>query len=97
LASTLFPYTTLFRSLAVELLRAVRRIARERDARPGLVARVAVDHRLHVDRGAPLGGDVVLPPIDDGAVVHPRTEHGADGAHQLRSEEHTSELQSLRH
>ena len=69
--------------LAVELLGAVGRIARERDAGPGVVAGVPVDHRLHVDRGAPLGRDVVLAPVDDGAVVHPRSEHGADGAHQL--------------
>ena len=69
--------------LAVELLDAVGRVARERDAGAGVVARVAVDHRLHVDGGAPLGRDVVLAAVDDGAVVHPGAEHGADGAHQL--------------
>ena len=69
--------------LAVELLRAVRRIARERDARARALTGVAVDHRLHVDGGAPLGRDVVLAAIDNCAVVHPRAEDGADGAHQL--------------
>ena len=69
--------------LAVELLRAVGRVARERDAGAGRVARVAIDHGLHVDGGAPLGGDVVLAAIDDGAVVHPGAEHGADRAPEL--------------
>src|SRR6185503_13165623 len=69
--------------LAVDLLHAVGRVARERHARPRLVAGVAVDHRLHVDRGPPLGGNVVLAAIDDGAVVHPRAEDGADRPHQL--------------
>ena len=69
--------------LAVELLDAVGRVARERDARAGVVAGVAVDHRLDVDGGAPLGRDVVLAAVDDRAVVHPRAEDGADGAEQL--------------
>src|SRR5262249_40944440 len=38
---------------------------------------------VHVARRARLRRDVVLPPIDDRAVVHPRPEHGADRAHQL--------------
>ena len=62
---------------AVELLLAVGRVAGERHAGAGVVAGVAVDHGLHVDGGAPLGGDVVFAAIDDGAVVHPGTEHGA--------------------
>ena len=69
--------------LAVELLDAVRRIARERDARSRLIAGVAVHHRLHVDGRAPLRRDVVLAAVDDRAIVHPGAEHGADGAHQL--------------
>ena len=67
--------------LAVELLRAVRRIARERHAGPGVLSRVPVHHRLHVDRGPPFGRDVVFAAIHDGAVVHPGAEDGADGAH----------------
>ena len=69
--------------LTVELLHAVRGIAGERDAGAGVVARIAVDHRLHVDRRAPFGRDVVLAPIDDRAIVHPRAEHRTDSAHQL--------------
>ena len=69
--------------LAVELLHAVGRVAGERHAGAGVVAGVAVDHRLHVDGGAPLGRDVVLAAVDDRAVVHPGAEHGADGALQL--------------
>ena len=69
--------------LAVENFFAGGGIARERDARAGLVAGVAVDHRLDVDGSAPLRGDVVLATVDDGAVVHPGTEHGADCAPEL--------------
>ncbi len=68
---------------AVELLRAIGRIARKRDAGPRRVTRVAVHHRLHVDGRAPLGRDVVLPPVDDRPVVHPRSEHRAHRAHEL--------------
>jgi hypothetical protein len=73
----------LIEEFAVELVGAVGGIARERHAGAGRVARVAEHHRLHVDRGAPLGGDVVLAAIDDRAVVHPGAEHGAGGAAQL--------------
>ena len=68
---------------AVELLRAVGRVAGEGDAGAGVVAGVAIDHRLHVDGGSPLGGDVVFAAIDDGAVVHPGAEHGAGRAPEL--------------
>ncbi len=68
---------------AVKHLFAARRIARERHAGAGLLAGVAEDHRLHIDGGAPLGGDVVFATINDGAVIHPGAEHGADGAFEL--------------
>ena len=68
---------------AVEHLLAGRRVARERHAGAGIVAGVAIDHRLDVDGRAPFGGDVVFAAINDGAVVHPRAEHGADGAPEL--------------
>ncbi len=58
-------------------------VAGEGDAGAGLVAGVAEDHGLHADGGAPFGGDVVFAAIDDGAVVHPGAEDGADGAFQL--------------
>ena len=67
----------------VEHLLARRRVARECDAGTRLVAGVAVDHRLHIDRGAPFLGNVVLAAIDDRAVVHPGAEYGPDGALQL--------------
>src|SRR3546814_10033822 len=74
---TLFPYTTLFRSFAVPGALAGRGVAGERDAGRRGVAHIAEHHRLHIDRGAPFGGDRIQAAID------------------LRSEEHTSELQSL--
>src|SRR5205814_7897060 len=69
--STLFPYTTLFRSL----LEVIHRLL----ARPALCMDAGVDHQ---PRGAP---DLVA-------------EHAEALVSALvRSEEHTSELQSLRH
>src|SRR2546423_8882202 len=84
--STLFPYTTLFRSSIRPLDRAGARRAghaRELARRPGL---------LRV-RGAPLADRGGM-----GACSPPRTGRngerlGVDG--ERRSEEHTSELQSL--
>ena len=43
--------------VAVRLVLAGRRVARERDAGAGVVALVAEHHRLHVDRGAEVVGD----------------------------------------
>src|SRR5438034_3781747 len=67
--STLFPYTTLFRSLVEE-------------GRPELIDQVIVRHRE-------------LDPVE--AAVPAAARGLAEGAHELgdlRSEEHTSELQS---
>src|SRR5436853_5410290 len=64
---TLFPYTTLFRSL------------RNRDR--------ALIERLKLKRAK-------RPVPDEGSCV---LEQARDGVDRLRSEEHTSELQSLRH
>jgi len=69
--------------LAVELVGAVGGVAGEGDAGAGVVAGVAEDHGLDVDGGAPVGGDVVLLAVDDGAVVHPGTEDGAGGSAEL--------------
>src|SRR3712207_7671212 len=81
--STLFPYTTLFRS--ADALRSRTRGAggRRRDVRIG-----GGDRALNVGRG-----------VDPGAVARLGTRYvfvrGADvGALGIRSEEHTSELQS---
>src|SRR5690606_40609906 len=80
-ASTLFPYTTLFRSAGGQTLRAVRR---ERANLPLLR---------------------IEPECDEALVVHPevaiesllqlaRTPPQLEPARAVRSEEHTSELQS---
>jgi hypothetical protein len=69
--------------LAVELLLAGRGIAGEGDAGGRILAHIAEHHRLHVDGGPPLGGNVVQPAIGDGALVHPRAEHRADGTPEL--------------
>src|SRR5690606_20556070 len=66
--------------LTVELVDAVGWVAGEGDAGTGVVAGVAVDHRLNVDGGSPLGRDVVLAAVDGRAVVHPGAEDGAGGA-----------------
>ena len=58
-------------------------VARERDARGRLVALVAEHHLLHVDRGAPVVGDAVQPPVGDGALAGPGVEHRADREPQL--------------
>ena len=69
--------------LAIELVDTVGRVAGEGHAGTGGLTGVAEHHRLHVDGRSPLGGDVVLAAVDDGAVVHPRAEHGTGGAAQL--------------
>ena len=56
---------------AVELVHAIRRIAGEGNAGARILAGIAVDHRLHVDRRAPVLRDVVFPAIDNRPVVHP--------------------------
>ena len=69
--------------LAVEEVFARGGVARESDARGGVGAHVAEDHRLHRDGRAPFGRDVVELAVEDGALVHPRTEDGAHGPPQL--------------
>src|SRR2546422_8105668 len=72
--STLFPYTTLFRSHV-----RVLRLGREQDDRDVARARVALQRSDELDTGDPRHHDV------------------ADDHVGLRSEEHTSELQSRLH
>ena len=64
--------------VTVELLRAGVGVAREGDAGAGVVAHVAEDHRLHVDRGAQGVRDLVEVAVVDGALVVPRGEHRLD-------------------
>ena len=58
-------------------------VAGERHAGTGFFTRVAEHHGLHVDGGAPFGRDAVFLAVNDGAVIVPGTEHGADGALKL--------------
>ncbi len=69
--------------LAVEELLAGGRIAGEGHAGGAVVAHVAEDHRLDVDRRAPLGRDAVEAAVGDGPRIHPRAEDGADRSPQL--------------
>src|SRR5256885_11964869 len=84
--STLFPYTTLFRSdqaIAKHLLsRVFGEILGQRTC---YLALAAVDGRLHR-----LGPVLLLLFLARGLGLL----HVLDGLHQVRSEEHTSELQS---
>src|SRR2546425_8630434 len=68
--STLFPYTTLFRSVATGVVRRVR----GRVNQPARAERLVGSHR----------GPGTAPRVEAGELLHHR-----------RSEEHTSELQSL--
>src|SRR5690606_39458780 len=88
-ASALFPYPTLFRSLAVVDLDPARPGARPRESQvEGLFA------RQHRDAFGPRQQDVV--PHEQGLVlVDVARERVEEGPNLLvRSEEHTSELQS---
>ena len=69
--------------LAVEEVFARSSIAAEAYARSGCVAHVAEHHGLHVDSRAPFIGYAFHLAVEDGAFVHPRVEHGANGAPQL--------------
>src|SRR3712207_8314037 len=75
--STLFPYTTLFRSILGDAALVVHVVAdaRREDVEPA-------------DRGQDLALLVHLEPVDQRVVLE---HHGQPG---VRSEEHTSELQS---
>ena len=69
--------------LAEEGLLAGIRVPRERDARPGIVAHVAEDHRHDVDRRAQVVGDLLVVAVVDGALAEPAREHGLDGQLEL--------------
>src|SRR5690606_41874985 len=66
--------------LAVVLLLSGRRVAGEGDAGGAGFAHVAEDHRLDVDRGAPVAGNVVEPAADLGAVARPGSGPRGAGA-----------------
>ncbi|MPM27061.1 hypothetical protein SDC9_73566 [bioreactor metagenome] len=69
--------------LAEQSLFAGGGIAGECDARAGVISRVAEDHGLDVDSGAPVIGDLVHTTIDICPGIVPGTEHGLHGLHQL--------------
>ncbi len=69
--------------LTIEEVLARRRIAREAHAGGRVLALVAEYHGLHVDRSAPIRGNVVELAVDLGAVVFPAAKHGLDGAVEL--------------
>ncbi len=73
----------IYQELAVKRVGAGRRVAGEGDAGRAIRPHIAEHHRLHVDRGSPVGRDVVQPAIGDRARVHPGAEHRADRAPQL--------------
>ncbi len=58
-------------------------IARERDARPRIVAHVSEDHRDDADGRPPVVGDAHVAPVIDGALGVPRIEDGLHGEVQL--------------
>ena len=68
---------------AVKDLLARGRIAREGHARAAIVAHVAEHHRADVGSRPPIVRNAILPAIDDRPLVHPRAEHGPDGAPHL--------------
>ena len=69
--------------LAVEEVFTRRGVAREGYARRRVGAHVAEYHGLHGNGRSPLCGDVVELAVEDGALVHPRAEHGAYGSPEL--------------
>src|SRR3712207_7852603 len=93
--STLFPYTTLFRSLDLDRVRTVFGEL-EAEARRALDGEGFPRDRQRVQRSADLryGGQAfeVRVPVPDGD-LDAAAEHVAEAFH-ARSEEHTSELQS---
>ena len=66
--------------LAVKAIGAGRRVAGEGDAGGAIAAHIAEDHGLHIDGGAPGGGNIVQAAVNDGPLVHPGFKHRADGA-----------------
>jgi hypothetical protein len=65
--------------VAVDALLPGAGVAGERDAGAGVHAQVAEDHRHDVHRGAEVGRDPFLAPVQDRPVGVPRAEHGQHG------------------
>ena len=69
--------------LAVENFLAAGGIARESHARRARFAHIAENHRLDVDRRAPIVGDAIFSPVNNRTIIHPRTKDCADRAPKL--------------
>ena len=69
--------------VAVDTLVARGGVAGEADPGARRVAVVAEHHGLHVDRGAELVGDLLLPAVEDGAIGVPGVEDRAHREVQL--------------
>ena len=69
--------------LTIELIVTGSRVARESDTRSGGLAHVAEYHRLDIDGGAPIIGDLLDAAVRDGTLAVPRLEHATDRAPKL--------------
>ena len=69
--------------LTIEEILACTCVTREANTCSRCIAHVAEHHRHHGYGGTPLVWDAFHLTIEDGTLVHPRTEHGADGAPKL--------------
>ena len=69
--------------LAIENFFAGGRVARKGHSGGARFAHVSKDHRLHVHRRSPVVRDSIFPPINDGAIVHPRAENCAHCSPEL--------------
>src|SRR3546814_5578931 len=102
LTDTLFPYTTLFRSAACTYAGNACSAHTEVARRPAARGSCKLQAGLHKKRGARsnrLRDPLSLPPPAQACVRHddrsPQGSVPTEHRHFLRSEEHTSELQSL--
>ena len=69
--------------LTVEEVLAITCVAAEANACSGGVTHIAEHHGHHADGCAPLVGYALHLAIEDGTLVHPAAEYGADGAPEL--------------
>ena len=65
---------------AIKFARAGRGIAGKGHACGRGFTHIAKHHGLHIDRSAPAFGNIIEAPIGDGALIHPRPKHSANGA-----------------